>query len=89
MQGLARDIIVYSVIHTVALLSLALLGEEGIDVYVSVSILTYFIATSILPSIRRYADLRVTDTILIIVFAIVIIVKVASILGINLIGAAG
>ena len=89
MRGLARDLAVYSVVHTIALLSLALLGETHIDAYTSVSILTYLISTSLLPGIRRYSDLRVMDLILIIIFIITISYRVMKILGVSLVGVTG
>jgi len=84
LKGLFRDLIIYVAIHTIAISSLTILGESRIDAYVSIAILTYFISTTILPSIREASNLRLVDIVLIAVFAFIVAVRVLEILGYRL-----
>ncbi|MEB3756938.1 MAG: hypothetical protein GSR79_08820 [Desulfurococcales archaeon] len=68
------------------IISLILLEETRVDVYVSLSILVYFVSTSILPSIRENADLKYVDAFLITVFMVVVALRVAEVLGYKLPG---
>jgi len=81
LKGFLRDLTLYVVLHTVFAAVLSSLGESRVDAYVAVSILVYFVSTSILPSIRRYADLKLLDAALILVFGVIVAVRVLEILG--------
>ena len=61
--------------------SLILAGETRFDAYVSLSILVYFVSTSVLPNIRGKTDLRLIDIIFIVTFMVIVAVRVADILG--------
>ncbi len=67
-------------------ISLLLLGEKRVDVYASLSILVYFISTSILPELRERADLKIIDILLITAFIIIVSLRVAEVLGYNIPG---
>lgn len=84
VRGLPRDLVIYVVLHTVISSALIILGERRVDAYVSISILVYFIATSILPEIRAHCDLRLVDYALITVFTLIIALRVLDILGYKL-----
>lgn len=88
VRGLALDIVVYSMLQAVVTLSLVMLGETRVDVYVSLSILVYFVATSILPNIREKSSLRVLDVFLVMIFMLIVTVRVAEILGYSIPGMA-
>ncbi len=75
------DVVVYSILQVVMTISLVLSGETRWDVYVSLSILVYFVSTSVLPDIREKTDLRLLDIFLIAVFSLIVTVRVAEILG--------
>ncbi len=75
------DVVVYSILQAVMTISLVLSGETRWDVYVSLSILVYFVSTSVLPDIREKTDLRLLDIFLIAVFSLIVTVRVAEILG--------
>lgn len=75
------DAVVYSILQTVMTVSLVLSGETRVDVYVSLSILVYFVSTSVLPGIREKTDLRLLDIFLIAVFILIVTIRVAEILG--------
>jgi len=81
VRGFGRDLVIYAALHSAFVFSLAVLGEKRPDAYVSVSVLVYFVATSVLPSLRRSADLRVADIALAAVFLVVVALRVLSILG--------
>jgi len=81
MRGLDRDLLVYASLQATFTSILATLGEARIDAYVSVSILIYFVATTIQPSIRKYSDLRVLDAPLIALFSLIVVFRVLEILG--------
>lgn len=81
MEGLDRDLIVYASLQVAFTSILAALGESRIDAYVSVSILIYFVSTTIQPSIRKYSDLRVLDALLIALFSLIVVFRVLEILG--------
>jgi len=81
MEGLDRDLIVYASLQVAFTSILAALGESRIDAYVSVSILIYFVSTTIQPSIREYSDLRVLDALLIALFSLIVVFRVLEILG--------
>jgi len=78
---LTLDVVVYSILQAVMTISLVLSGETRWDVYVSLSILVYFVSTSVLPDIREKTDLRLLDIFLIAVFSLIVTVRVAEILG--------
>lgn len=84
VRGLPRDLVIYVVLHTMVSSAFVLLGERRVDAYVSISILVYFIATSILPEIRARCDLRLVDYALITVFTLIIALRVLDILGYKL-----
>lgn len=86
IRGLTLDILVYTVLQAVMTLSLVLSGETRVDVYASLSILVYFVSTSVLPDIREKTDLRVLDIFLISVFAVIVTIRVAEILGYSIPG---
>jgi len=81
VRGLDRDLLVYASLQVAFTSILAALGEARIDAYVSVSILIYFVATTIQPSIRKYSDLRVLDALLIALFSLIVVFRVLEILG--------
>jgi len=81
VRGLDRDLVVYASLQAAFTSILAALGEARIDAYVSVSILIYFVATTIQPSIRKYSDLRVLDALLIALFSLIVVFRVLEILG--------
>ncbi|AFL66808.1 hypothetical protein Desfe_0920 [Desulfurococcus amylolyticus DSM 16532] len=84
VRGLPRDLVIYVVLHTMVSSAFVLLGERRVDAYVSISILVYFIATSILPEIRAHCDLRLVDYALITVFTLIIALRVLDTLGYKL-----
>ncbi len=86
MKGLARDLLVYVTLHSVAISSLAVLGEKRIDAYLSMAILVYFVSTSILPTIREHSRLTIMDILLFTVFMAIVAYRVLSILGYSLWG---
>ncbi|MEB3846101.1 MAG: hypothetical protein GSR83_03530 [Desulfurococcales archaeon] len=75
------DVVIYSLLQAVMTISLVLSGETRWDVYVSLSIMVYFVSTSILPGIREKSNLRLLDIFLIIVFSVIVTIKIAEILG--------
>jgi len=81
VRGLERDLLVYASLQVAFTSVLAALGETRVDAYVSVSILIYFVATTIQPNIRRYSDLRVLDALLIALFSLIVVFRVLEILG--------
>jgi len=81
VRGLDRDLLVYASLQVAFTSILAALGESRIDAYVSVSILIYFVSTTIQPSIRKYSDLRVLDALLIALFSLIVVLRVLEILG--------
>jgi hypothetical protein len=83
---MTRDIVIYTLLHTIMIISLLLLGETRVDVYISLSVLVYFISTSILPEIRERADLKAADIILITIFVIIVSLRVLEVLGYNIPG---
>lgn len=81
MRGIARDLMIYVLIQTIFISALSLLGESRIDAYISISILIYFVSTTILPNIRKYSNLRIVDIILIVLFGLIVTLRVLEILG--------
>jgi len=81
VKSAARDIIIYALLQSIFSSALAALGEDRPDAYVSVSILIYFVSTTVLPSFRKYSDLRILDAVLIAVFSAIAAVRVLEILG--------
>jgi len=75
-------IVVLSILITLSSVALVLVGESRPDVYLSMSILIYFIYTSVDYSLRIKARLKVVDAVLFTVFAAVVAVRVLMILGI-------
>ncbi len=69
-----------SAFMTLASVALALLGESRPDVYFSMSVLTYFIYTSIDPTLRSRSKLAPIDAALIIAFSAVIALRVIQVL---------
>jgi len=86
VRGFLRDLLIYISLHTVFISALALLGESRIDAYIAISILIYFISSSILPNIRRYTDLKTVDIALITIFIIIVILRILEILGYSIFG---
>jgi hypothetical protein len=81
MRGIVRDLMIYSLVLLIFTSALVLLGEYRIDAYLAISILIYFVLTTILPNIRRQADLRITDILFIIVFIVIVALRVLEVLG--------
>ena len=75
-------IVVLSILITLSSVALVLVGESRPDVYLSMSILIYFIYTSVDYSLRIKARLKVVDAVLFTVFAAVVAARVLMILGI-------
>jgi len=86
MRGLLRDLVIYVIMSTAFTASLALLGESRADAYVAVSILVYFVSSSVLPNIRRYSDLRIVDAALVVMFIAIVVLRILEILGYSIPG---
>ncbi len=74
-------ILALSALITISSVALVLVGESRPDVYLSISILIYFIYTSVDYSLRIKARLRIVDVTLFAVFAAVVAIRVLMILG--------
>ncbi len=61
---------------------LTLTGERRADAYVSVSILIYFVYTSIDPEMRLKFKLKTLDIAYFLVFSAIVTVRILSILGV-------
>lgn len=61
--------------------ALVVLGEDRPDAYLAISILIYFIYTSIDPEIRRYSSLLPLDIALATIFIIIAAIRVLKVLG--------
>jgi len=86
MRGLLRDLVIYVIMSTAFTASLVLLGESRADAYVAVSILVYFVSSSVLPNIRKYSDLRIVDAAFVAVFIVIVALRVLEILGYSIPG---
>ena len=80
MEIMDREIIVYAILSTIVIISFILIGETRPDVYLSISILIYFIYTSISHNIRLRAKLTILDISLLTVFSIIVIYRILTIL---------
>lgn len=80
MEIMDREIIVYAILSTIVIISFILIGETRPDVYLSISILIYFIYTSISRNIRLRAKLTILDISLLTVFSIIVIYRILTIL---------
>jgi len=87
VRELLRDLVAYALLHTVFVSALALLGETRADAYVAVSVLVYFVSSSLLPSIRKYSDLRAVDAALAALFCALVALRILDILGYGAFGA--
>ena len=75
-----RDVLIYALLLTMVMIALVLVGESRPDVYLSITILMYFIYTSINYSIRSRARLRILDAILLFVFLAIVTYRVLEVL---------
>ena len=75
-----RDVLIYALLLTMVVIALVLVGESRPDVYLSITILMYFIYTSINYSIRSRARLRILDAILLFVFLAIVTYRVLEVL---------
>jgi len=75
-----RDILIYALLLIIAVIALVLVGESRPDVYLSITILIYFIYTSINYSIRSRAKLKILDTILLLIFLTIVTYRVLEVL---------
>lgn len=80
MEIMDREIILYAILSTIVIISFILIGETRPDVYLSISILIYFIYTSISRNIRLRAKLTILDISLLTVFSIIVIYRILTIL---------
>jgi len=80
LEIMDREIIVYAILSTIVIISFILIGETRPDVYLSISILIYFIYTSISRNIRLRAKLTILDISLLTVFSIIVIYRILTIL---------
>ena len=80
MEIMDREIIIYTILLTIVIISFVLIGETRPDVYLSISILIYFIYTSISHNIRLRAKLTVLDISLLTVFSVIVVYKILTIL---------
>lgn len=85
MRALDRSMLLFIIIYAVAMIILMGIGERRPDVYVSVSILIYFIYILLDSSIRENTSLRVLNIFLFIVFVLIMTYRVLAILGIKVI----
>ena len=80
MTHIDRDILIYALLLIIAVIALVLVGESRPDVYLSITILIYFIYTSINYSIRSRAKLKILDTILLLIFLTIVTYRVLEVL---------
>lgn len=80
MEIMDREIILYAILSTIVIISFILIGETRPDVYLSISILIYFIYTSISRNIRLRAKLTILDISLLTVFSIIVVYRILTIL---------
>ena len=80
MEVMDREVIIYAILLTIVIISFILIGETRSDVYLSISILIYFIYTSISRNIRLRAKLTILDISLLTVFSIIVIYRILTIL---------
>jgi len=80
LEIMDREIILYAILSTIVIISFILIGETRPDVYLSISILIYFIYTSISRNIRLRAKLTILDISLLTVFSIIVVYRILTIL---------
>ena len=80
MRTLDRDILLLTILLTTIVISFVLLGESRPDVYVSVTILNYFIVTSLSYSLRSTTKIKFLDIALLIVFMVIVTYRILAIL---------
>ena len=81
MKRMDVSVVLLALLTTVSLVSLVLVGETRPDAYLSMTILVYFVYTTVDPVVRARASLRVIDVLLFLVFAFVVAMRVLEILG--------
>ena len=75
-----RDLIVFTVLVVITTLTLIYVGELRPDAYLAITILIYFIYTSINYSFRFRVKLKVIDVSLIIIFSLIVIYRVYEVI---------
>ncbi len=85
MRPVDRSIILFTAVYVIAMIILILIGENRPDVYVSITILVYFIYISLDTSIRENTDLKLVNMLLLIIFFIIVAYRVLEILGIRVV----
>jgi len=80
LEIMDREIILYAILSTIVIISFILIGETRPDVYLSISILIYFIYTSVSRNIRLRAKLTILDISLLTVFSIIVVYRILTIL---------
>lgn len=80
MEAMDKEIIVYTILLIIMTISFVLVGETRPDAYLSISILVYFIFTSISHNIRLRAKLIILDISLLTIFMIIVTYRILTIL---------
>lgn len=80
MEAMDKEIIVYTILLIIMTISFVLVGETRPDAYLSISILVYFIFTSISHNIRLRAKLIILDISLLTILMIIVTYRILTIL---------
>jgi len=75
-----RDLLIFTVLVVIATLALIYVGELRPDAYLAITILTYFIYTSVNYGFRFRVKLKIIDVVLLITFALIVTYRVYEVL---------
>lgn len=77
-----KSLTLFSLIMALVTLLLIMVDESRPDAYIAVTIILYFIYTAVDPTLRRRANLRILDIVLISAFMVIVTVRVLMVLDI-------
>lgn len=80
MNRINISLLIYTIFISLTIIFLVSIGESRLDTYISISILIYFIYTSIDLSIRSRTNLKILDIALITIFIAIVLARVLIIL---------
>jgi len=77
------EILAFVALTSALVSALSLLGEQRVDAYVSVAILSYYVATSVASELRSRSKLLPLDVSLLLLFSYIVAIRILEVLALG------